>query len=118
MAFKFEGLRVWQMALEYFDLVYEIAQNFPEEERFNLKSQICRSVTSISNNIAEGSIGQSDAEFSRYLGIALRSCLETINCLYLAKRRNYINEAIFMKAYQFGEDLFKGIQSLRNTIRL
>ncbi|MEW6215524.1 MAG: four helix bundle protein [Nitrospirota bacterium] len=117
MAFKFEELRVWQMALEYFDLIYEIAQNFPEEERFNLKSQICRAVTSISNNIAEGSIGQSDAEFSRYLGIALRSCLETINCLYLSKRRNYINEAIFMKAYQFGEDLFKGTQALRNTLR-
>ncbi|MBK9927233.1 MAG: four helix bundle protein [Anaerolineales bacterium] len=55
MAFKFENLEVWQMALDYVDLMYELAEKLPDAERYNLKSQITRAATSITLNIAEGS---------------------------------------------------------------
>lgn len=42
MAFKFEKLDVWQISLEYSNLIYEIAEQLPEHERFNLASQIIR----------------------------------------------------------------------------
>src|SRR5712671_6431238 len=46
---KFEKLEVWQLAIEYTDLCY---------------------------SLAEGSTGQSDAEQARFLGMALRSLID------------------------------------------
>ena len=80
MGFKFEQLQVWDLALEYIDLVYEIAEQLPRSEEYNLKSQIKRAATSVALNIAEGSTGQTDAEQARFLGLALRSLLETVAC--------------------------------------
>jgi four helix bundle protein len=50
MTFKFEKLEVWQLALVYIDLVYEITEQLPRSEEFNLKSQMRRAATSISLN--------------------------------------------------------------------
>jgi hypothetical protein len=36
MGFKFEQLEVWNLALEYIDLVYEIADKLPRSEEYNL----------------------------------------------------------------------------------
>lgn len=62
MSFKFERLEVWQMALSYIDLIYEMADRLPDNEKFNLNSQITRAATSVALNIAEGSTGQTDPE--------------------------------------------------------
>ena len=67
MTFKFEKLQVWQDSLDYLELVYKIASELPDSERYNLRSQIIRAATSINLNIAEGSTGQSDAEQVRFL---------------------------------------------------
>jgi four helix bundle protein len=88
MAFKFENLDVWKLSLEYSDLIYELADKLPDIEKYNLKSQIIRASTSISLNIAEGSTGQSDAEQNRFLGMAIRSLIETVACQRLITRRN------------------------------
>jgi four helix bundle protein len=53
MSFKFEKLEVWQMAINYADLVYEMADKLPDHEKFNLKSQITRAATSVALNIAK-----------------------------------------------------------------
>ncbi len=74
MPFKFENLEVWQLGLEYVDLMYELAEKLPRSEDFNLKSQLVRAATSITLNIAEGSTGQSDPEQNRFLGLAIQSC--------------------------------------------
>lgn len=52
MAFKFEKLEVWKLALEYLDLIYEVADLLPKSEDFNLRSQITRAGTSVSLTIA------------------------------------------------------------------
>ena len=76
-----------------------------------------RSVTSISLNIAEGSTGQTNMEFRRFLGIAVRSGVEVIACLHLAKRRRYIKEKAFRSAYDFGERLLIKLQALRKKLK-
>lgn len=81
-AFKFENLTVWQMAMEYIDLMYHLAERLPASEQYNLASQLTRAATSIALNIAEGSTGQSDAEQKRFLGLALRSLMPSaVRCL-------------------------------------
>jgi four helix bundle protein len=117
MAFKFEKLEVWQLSLEYVDLIYEVADLLPGKEEYNLKIQMRRAVTSISLNIAEGSTSQTDLEFGRFVGIAIRSCIEVIGCLHLAKRRGYIDKKAFDRAYEFGEKMFAKLQALRKKLK-
>jgi four helix bundle protein len=43
-------------------------------------------------NIAEGSTGQTDPEQNRFLGMAVRSLIETVACQRIIARRNYVND--------------------------
>src|SRR4026209_547152 len=101
MPYKFEQLEVWRLALDYIDLVYKMAENLPRSEDFNLKSQITRAATSVALNIADGSQGQSDAEQARFLGMSIRSLIETVACQEIIRRRGYFqDETILNKAYE------------------
>jgi len=95
MPFKFEKLIIWQKSLELSDEVNQLTKTFPKEEVYVLTSQIKRAADSVSLNIAEGSTGQSNAEFARFLGIALRSDIEVVGCIFLAQRRGYIKKETF-----------------------
>ena len=117
MGFKFEQLEVWDLALEYIDLVYQIADKLPHSEEYNLKSQIKRAATSVALNIAEGSTGQTDTEQARFLGLALRSLIETVACQHLINRRGYLTDKDPLRqAYVQANTLAAKIQSMRNSI--
>ena len=75
---KFQRLEVYQMALAYIKTIHTLTMQLPDRERFNLISQIERAATSVDLNIAEGSTGQSNPEQKRFIGLAIRSYLETI----------------------------------------
>jgi four helix bundle protein len=115
--YKFQRLEVYQLALEYLDLLYELAKTFPAEEKYNLTSQLQRAATSIVLNIAEGSTGQSDAEQHRFLGLALRSYLETVACLDIAERRALASEARLHDIREFGHRLFTKLQAFRQSLK-
>jgi four helix bundle protein len=99
MSFKFEKLKVWQKAVDLAGDVNELVKSFPKDELFILSSQIKRAADSVSLNIAEGSTGQSNAEFNKFLAYALRSNLEVVGCLYLAQKRNLINQELAINKY-------------------
>ena len=117
MAFKFEGLEVWQLGVEYLDLVCQIAGQLPSCEQYNLKSQIVRTATSITLNIAEGSTSQTDAEQGRFLGMAIRSLIETVACLRLIERRKYVEGELLTEANFFSEKLFAELQAFRKSLQ-
>ncbi|MBI3218827.1 MAG: four helix bundle protein [Bacteroidetes bacterium] len=117
MAFKFEKLIVWQKAVDLTELVDQVCKKFPKEELYILTSQIKRAADSIALNIAEGSTGQSNAEFNRFLGIALRSNIEVVSCIYLAKRRKIISEDDFNKIYSSCEEILVMINGLRKALK-
>ncbi len=116
MAFKFENLKVWQRSIDLSEEIYELTESFPKKEMYVLTSQIQRASDSIALNIAEGSTGQTNPEFKRFLGIALRSAIEVVCCLHLGKRRKIITDERFEYFYQFLTGLIKSIQALRNSI--
>jgi four helix bundle protein len=117
MPYKFEQLDVWSLALDYIDLIYKVAESLPRIEDYNLKSQITRAATSIALNIAEGSQGQSDAEQARFLGMAIRSLIETIACQQIIRRRGYFqDEALLNKVYEDSQLLAKKLQAFRKSI--
>lgn len=117
MPYKFEQLEVWQLALEYNDLCYGIAEALPRSEEFNLKSQLTRAAVSIALNIAEGSTGQSNAEQRRFLGMAVRSLLETVACLHLIHRRAYLPDPSPLRAaYRASRKLFAKLHAFRHAL--
>ena len=117
MPFKFEKLEVWQLALEYVDSVYEIANQQPRSEEYNLKSQFIRAATSIALNIAEGSTGQTDLEQARFLGLAIRSLLETVACQHLIRRRKLlVNPELLTVLYARAEMLAAKLHSFRKSV--
>ena len=117
MAFKFEDLRVWQRSIQFATLVHEKTLNWPKSELYVLTSQIKRAADSVCLNIAEGSTGQSNKEFSRFLGIAVRSGIEVISCLYLALNRKLVDQNTFDQLYNEMTIIIRMIQALRNSIK-
>ncbi|WKZ61580.1 MAG: four helix bundle protein [Cyclobacteriaceae bacterium] len=117
MAFKFENLKVWQKSIELSGEISELTEKFPKKEMFVLTSQIQRASDSIALNIAEGSTGQTNPEFRRFLAIALRSAIEVVCCLHIGKRRRLVNEKEFSYFYDFLTEIVKSIQALRNSIK-
>ncbi|OBX24875.1 four helix bundle protein [Gelidibacter algens] len=116
MKFKFEDLIIWQKAMNLGEEMNSLAYKFPREELYNLSSQIRRASDSIALNISEGSILQSDAEYRKFLGYAIRSTAEVVTCLHKAKRRNYITEDDFLKFDKSCFDLMNMTIAFRNKI--
>ncbi len=117
MAFKFENLQVWQMVLDLSDEVNLLAkQYFPKDELFILTSQIKKAADSVVLNIAERCTGQTNPVFINFLNYALRSAIEVVACLFIAKRRGFIQEETFYKFYNDYQALTKMLTSLRNSI--
>ena len=117
MPFKFEKLIVWQKAVDLSDVVNQVTKSFPKDEVYVLTSQMKRAADSVSLNIAEGSTGQSNPEFNRFLGIALRSAIEVVGCIFLAKRRGYIADENFNKIYHMCKEILVMINALRNSLK-
>jgi four helix bundle protein len=117
MHFKFEKIIIWQKAMILGEKINDIIDGFPKKENFNLSSQILRSTDSIALNISEGSISQSNPEFRRFMGYAIRSLAETVTCLFKAKNRKYITPADFNKLYEESYNLMNMMIAFKNNIR-
>ncbi len=114
--FKFEKLIIWQRAMDFAEDLNKIIETFPKKETYNLSSQILRAVDSIALNISEGSIGQSNPEFKKFMGYAIRSLAEVVTCLHKAQRRNYITEELFNKHYENAFNLMSMMIAFKQKI--
>ncbi|MGV1002096.1 four helix bundle protein [Empedobacter falsenii] len=108
-------LKVWQESMDLVVSVYECVRTFPKEEMYGLTSQMKRSAVSIPSNIAEGAGRQSQAEFIRFLYIALGSVSELETQLEIAFRLGFIGNLIqFQKGINYIKSMLsKLIKSLR-----
>lgn len=118
MEYKFERLKVWKLSLELLDHVYDLVEELPQTEKFNLKSQLIRAGTSISLNIAEGSTSQTDAQQKQFIIYSIRSLTEVIACLRIIERRNYLPETTTLfEANKMCNELFKRLQAFNKSLK-
>jgi len=117
MSFKFEKLIISQKAVDLASDIHDLTRTFPKDELFVLTSRIKRAADSVSLNIAEGSTGQTNLEFNRFLSYTLRSNIEVIGCLFLAQKRNLIQQDDFSKIYKQCEEILVMTNSLCNTLK-
>jgi len=87
----YKELKVWERAHLSTLAVYRVTGRFPKDELYGLTSQIRRSCASIPANIAEGCGRSGDAEFARFLQIAMGSASELDYHLLLARDLNFVN---------------------------
>lgn len=117
MPFKFESLQIWQKAFDLSDEIHHLAIAFPKIEMFSLSNQIKKAADSIVLNICGGSTGLSNAEFAGFLNISLRSAIEVVGCLMLAKRRKYISEERYISLYEQYDHLCRMITKFRDSLK-
>ncbi|MDX1363484.1 MAG: four helix bundle protein [Arenibacter latericius] len=91
--YRFEELKIWQKAMNIIEEVYLLSAEFPQEEKFGLKSQIRRSAVSIASNIAEGAGRNTNGEFRNFLSVASGSSNELYTQLILAYRLKLVKQA-------------------------
>ena len=73
--------------------VYALTRGFPEDEKFGLTSQLRRAAVSVELNLAEGSSRGSDADFRRFVQMALGSASEVECQLLLARDLEFLSAA-------------------------
>jgi four helix bundle protein len=88
----FHQLSVWQKSHQFTLDVYALTRAFPKEELFGLTFQIRRSSSSIATNIAEGCGRGTDADFGRFLQMAMGSASESEYQILLSYDLTYIDE--------------------------
>ncbi|WP_461639485.1 four helix bundle protein [Labilibaculum euxinus] len=88
---NFRKLNVWQNGISIVKRIYRLVELLPENEKYGLRSQICRAAISVPSNIAEGCGRNTDADFRRFLDIALGSLFELETQLIIMVELKYVN---------------------------
>jgi four helix bundle protein len=114
--FNFEKLDVWQKAIGFADLVYNHTRHFPADERFGLTNQMRRAAVSISSNIAEGTSRVSQADFARFIEIAMGSVFEVVSQAFVGRRQDFLNQESFRALYTAAEEIGRMLSGLRKSL--
>jgi four helix bundle protein len=113
----FRQLKVWEKSHQLALTVYKATKGFPKEELYGLTSQIRRSSMSIPTNIAEGCGRFTDADFARFLQMAMGSASETEYQLILARDLDFLPKDSYEKLHTEVEEVKRMLASLLKTIR-
>ncbi len=113
----YRKLNVWHQAMDLVEAVYQLTSRLPGSEAFGLQSQSRRPAVSIPSNIAEGSARDSDADFSRFIRIALGSLAELQTQIDLKTRLNMIQPSEASLVTSTAEDLGVRLRNLNQRLQ-
>lgn len=113
----FRKLKVWDKAHRLALRIYEITKDFPDEERFRLIDQLCRSASSIPANIVEGQSRQTTKEYLQFLYTARGSVAETKYHLLLAKDLDYLEGSKYEDLDTEYNEVIRMLNGLINSLK-
>lgn len=111
-----KDLDVRKRAIDFVTKIYKLTNEFPNEEKFGLASQLRRALVSIPSNIAEGAARKGNIEFKQFLYIALSSAAEIETQLIIAYNLSYMNEKTQLNLINELNTISKMIQGLIKSI--
>jgi four helix bundle protein len=114
---NFRTLNIWKEGITLVKKIYKLVEVLPNEEKFGLKSQICRAVVSIPSNIAEGCSRNSDTEFKRFLEIAIGSAFELETQLIILNELEFITKEQLNPIFELLNNEQKMINGLISKIK-
>ena len=97
---KLENLTIWKESMQLVEKVYRLMNKMPQEEKFNLTSQIKRCSVSIPSNIAEGAGRNTAPDFSRFLALANGSSFELKTQLLLAEKMEFLKSEDLKEVFE------------------
>ena len=117
---SFTDLEVWKLGHEFVVDIYKKTKDFPKQENYGLTSQLRRSASSITANIAEGFSRYSFKDKNRFYYNSRGSISESQNHILLSRDIGYITsdeaEALFEKCNMIRRILNGLIRSTENQI--
>ena len=113
----FRNLSVWRKSHALTVDVYRMSRTLPKDEQYNLISQIRRACVSIEANIAEGCGRGSDADFARFLQIAMGSATELECHLLISVDLDLMNETQHQQLEQRTRELKRMLSALLNRLK-
>ena len=114
---SYQGLIVWQKAMELTVIVYKLVKKLPKEELFSLSDQMRRSAVSIPSNIAEGHDKHTKNEFIQFLTIARGSKAELETQFLICVKVGYLIETEITEAMSLLAELGKMLTTLINNLK-
>ncbi|OGD56609.1 hypothetical protein A2V71_00195 [Candidatus Berkelbacteria bacterium RBG_13_40_8] len=86
---SFKDLEIYQLSVVLAKVIYKLTEKLPREEKFIIRDQFIRAVTSIGANIAEGFGRDTTKEFIKFLYNSRGSLMEVEHFLNLSIELNY-----------------------------
>jgi len=114
---SYQGLIVWQKAMDLTAIVYNLVKKLPKEELFALGSQMRRAVVSIPSNIAEGQDRKTDKEFTHFMSIARGSKAELETQLLICVKVGYLKETEISEAMNLSAEIGKMLTTFINKLK-
>ena len=113
----FRDLKVWAKAHALALCVYDFTARFPAEERYGLTSQMRRCAMSVPSNIAEGRGRGSDADFARFLHIAMGSASELEYQLLFAYDVGLLSPTNYQQAERAATEVKRMLSALLKKLK-
>jgi len=114
---SYQGLIVWQKAMELTTVIYKLVKKLPKEELYSLSDQMRRAVVSIPSNIAEGHDKHTKNEFIQFLTISRGSKAELKTQLLICVKVGYLIETEIEEAINLLAEIGKMLTSLINKLK-
>jgi four helix bundle protein len=95
---SYKELTVWKKSMELVKEIYRLAELFPKEETYGLKSQMERTVVSVPSQIAEGYLRKHRKEYLYFLSVSLGSSAELETQILICKSVGKFKHIDFSRA--------------------
>jgi len=113
----YHKLTLWDRAMEFADLVYDVTACWPSQEKFGMTVQARRAAVSVPANIAEGQGRFGEKEFLHHLSIAYSSLNETETLLQFARRRGYVDDPGLDRLMNLSDEVGRLMIGLMRSLR-
>lgn len=90
----FNKYEVWALSHKLTLDIYKLTKDYPQDEKYQLISQMRRAAYSIPSNFSEGCGRDSDKDFNRFVQISLGSAHELEYFILLSEDLNFINHTV------------------------